>query len=206
MPGPLLTFAIGESAKRGYIAGPLIVAGHAILELALVFSIAFGLVSFAGRGWLVDLLAVAGGIVIAYMGIQNIRGSRVVSFDPIAEISAEGATAARREDSQRQATAKDMRRPILGGIVISAANPYWILWWAGVVAAYFKQVSAYGAAGYISFFTGHILADLAWYSLVAVIVATGRRWFDNLFYRRLILASGIFLVLLGALFVSSGLT
>ena len=35
MPGPLLTVTIGESARRGFSAGPLLVLGHAVLELAL---------------------------------------------------------------------------------------------------------------------------------------------------------------------------
>ena len=33
MPGPLLTATISESSQRGFITGPLMIAGHAILEL-----------------------------------------------------------------------------------------------------------------------------------------------------------------------------
>ena len=32
MPGPLLTVTVGEAARRGFWAGPLIIVGHALLE------------------------------------------------------------------------------------------------------------------------------------------------------------------------------
>ena len=32
MPGPLLTVTVGEAARRGFWAGPLIMVGHALLE------------------------------------------------------------------------------------------------------------------------------------------------------------------------------
>ena len=35
MPGPLLTLTVGEAARR-VLGGPLIIVGHALLELALV--------------------------------------------------------------------------------------------------------------------------------------------------------------------------
>jgi len=37
MPGPLLTLTVGEAARRGFWAGPLIIVGHALLELALAY-------------------------------------------------------------------------------------------------------------------------------------------------------------------------
>ena len=43
MPGPLLTVTISEAARRGPLAGPLLVAGHAVLEGALVALLFFGL-------------------------------------------------------------------------------------------------------------------------------------------------------------------
>ena len=42
-PGPILTVTIAESARRGFKAGPLIISGHALLELILVLAIILGL-------------------------------------------------------------------------------------------------------------------------------------------------------------------
>jgi hypothetical protein len=39
MPGPLLTATISECSQRGFIAGPLLITGHAILELVLVIAL-----------------------------------------------------------------------------------------------------------------------------------------------------------------------
>ncbi|MEK6655195.1 MAG: LysE family transporter, partial [Thermodesulfobacteriota bacterium] len=49
MPGPLLTAAIGEASRRGFIAGPLLVAGHGILELVLVAALLLGLAPYLQR-------------------------------------------------------------------------------------------------------------------------------------------------------------
>jgi len=46
MPGPLLTATISESSQRGFVAGPLMIAGHAILELTLVIALLAGLAPF----------------------------------------------------------------------------------------------------------------------------------------------------------------
>ena len=40
MPGPLLTVTISEATRRGTVAGPLMILGHGILELALVLRLA----------------------------------------------------------------------------------------------------------------------------------------------------------------------
>ena len=50
MPGPLLTATISESSRRGFWAGPLMIAGHAILELALVVALSWGFPVFSDAG------------------------------------------------------------------------------------------------------------------------------------------------------------
>ena len=46
MPGPLLTVTVGEATRRGFWAGPLIILGHGILEMALVLLILAGVGSW----------------------------------------------------------------------------------------------------------------------------------------------------------------
>ncbi len=46
MPGPLLTVTVAESARIGFRAGPLLMTGHAVLELLLVIAIVYGLGPF----------------------------------------------------------------------------------------------------------------------------------------------------------------
>lgn len=191
VPGPMFTLALGESAKRGFIAGPLIVAGHAILEIALVFGLAFGLLTVLGEPRIINGLAVIGGLIIVGMGVLMIKGSGEVSLDGAVD-----------EARKRSITPSN---PVVGGAIVSAANPYWAIWWVGVASAYFQQVSVHGAIGYATFFTGHILADLIWFGVVAFVVATGRKLAAPQTYRWLIIYSGVFLIILGVFFVYSGL-
>ena len=43
MPGPLLTATISESTRRGFLAGPRLMVGHALLEAALLLLLLWGL-------------------------------------------------------------------------------------------------------------------------------------------------------------------
>ena len=60
------------------------------------------------------------------------------------------------------------------------------------------------ASGAWPFFAGHILADLAWYSLVAVAVAGGRRFLTDRLYRGLIAVCAAFLVVFAGYFAYAG--
>jgi len=46
MPGPMLGVTIDGSLKKSWMAGPLIVLGHGILELLLIAVMTFGLKDF----------------------------------------------------------------------------------------------------------------------------------------------------------------
>ena len=86
----------------------------------------------------------------------------------------------------RRRRAADCRRsrarragPVAAGFLISLSNPYWILWWATVGITYLNLSLRFGAMGLAAFFGGHLLADLSWYSLVALGVARGRRFLER---------------------------
>ena len=59
--------------------------------------------------------------------------------------------------------------------------------------------------GVISFYLGHIMADILWYFLVALLVVTGKRFISDRVYNFIIIICGFFLVVLGGRFIADGL-
>ncbi len=60
MPGPLLTVTINESYRRGFVAAPLLVAGHAVLEATLIVLLVLGLDRVVGNDLFFGVVGVAG--------------------------------------------------------------------------------------------------------------------------------------------------
>lgn len=194
MPGPLLTVTIEESTRRGAGAGPLLLLGHGLLEFLLLVLLLFGLGGFLTQQVVGRLVAVLGGLVLIWMGREMLKGAGAGAV----QLQLTGAEAA------ALFPARPVWRAVMAGGVISLANPYWLLWWATIGAAFLAQAARLGTAGVVSFFSGHILADLGWYSLIAAGVAAGRRFISQRLYQYLIMGCGIFLLILGALFILAG--
>ncbi len=184
VPGPLFTITVGESVKRGFIAGPLIILGHGILELILVLLIVMGVTRFIDGEGPKTAIAVTGGVILIIMGgmmIKDAAGARPV------------VTAGKKREGLH---------PVLSGIVGSLSNPYWLIWWATVGLGYLVSSVRYGFAGVAAFFIGHVSADLAWYSLLALAVSKGRRMIGDRGYRFMLYGCGFFLIAFGGWFVS----
>jgi threonine/homoserine/homoserine lactone efflux protein len=82
----------------------------------------------------------------------------------------------------------------LAGILMSIANPYWIIWWATIGFGYVLVSKELGFAGIAFFFAGHILGDLVWYSTISIVVGKGRKFFSNKIYRILVGTCAAFLL------------
>ena len=238
MPGPLLTLTIGESARRGFAAGPLVVLGHALLEGALVVALVLGLASLLGAPAVGRSIAVVGGVFLIYLGWGMARdawlgrveldggcgrpahagsqppewGSRAgeagagVPGHPGGGGAGSSPGAAPGHSATRSPGPLSPGRmhPVLAGVLVSLSNPYWTLWWATVGLGYIVLSLKQGTAGLVSFFSGHILSDLAWYSLVAGAVAGGRRFLTPAVYRGILVCCGAFLIFLGGSFIYMG--
>ncbi|MBW1991213.1 MAG: LysE family transporter [Deltaproteobacteria bacterium] len=185
MPGPLLTVTVGESARRGFWAGPLIIVGHAALELALVLLLLIGLGAWLHRPWILGVVGLSGAGVLAWMGLGLVKASRHSRLE---------------FDSQ---TAGGLH-PVWAGVLMSLANPYWLLWWLTIGLGYVLFSAKFGLFGVFLFFIGHILADFAWYSLVSAAVAQGRHFLSDKLYRGFLAGCGVFLVAFGGYFGIQG--
>lgn len=193
-PGPLSVLAIREATVFGVRAGPLAALGHGIVEALLVIALALGLSRALDDGSaLTALIALAGGAILVYLGVALLRSL------PHAELAPRISSAAR----EGAATAAALRVVLLGALV-SVGNPYWVIWWASVGTKLTADSLEAGIAGPGAFFAGHILSDLAWLTLLASAVHSGRRWFGLRTYRWLLGVCGVFLVALGVFFVGSG--
>lgn len=186
MPGPLLTVTIAESARRGFKAGPLIVLGHAILELALIIALLAGLSFYLKKPLVTNIISIVGGAFLLFIGLNMIR-----------DVLAGRATL---EGSGNDVKGVNMH-PVMAGILVSVSNPFWIVWWATIGLTYLTMALKSGVMGITSFFSGHIMADLLWYSLVAAAIAGGRRFIKLQVYQGIIMLCGLFLIGLGGYFI-----
>lgn len=185
MPGPLLTATISESSRHGFIAGPLMMIGHATLELGLVIAFLLGLAPFFQLPMVFVATALVGSVILFRMAFQMFRSL------PTLRLSLEGDQ-------------KKRNHPMISGILMSVANPYWIIWWATIGLGYILYSWQFGFWGIAFFFVGHILADLVWYSLISAAVAGGRHFLTNRLYRGLIAFCALFLVVFAGYFAYEG--
>jgi threonine/homoserine/homoserine lactone efflux protein len=186
MPGPLLTVTVSESSRRGAHVGPMMIFGHSLLELALVIALLSGLAPFLVRDDVFIFISLAGGAVLLWMGTTMLR-----SLPQLSLVTTKG-------DGKS-------RNLLLTGIVLSAANPYWLIWWASIGLGYIMYSMKFGLLGVAAFFFGHILADLAWYCLISFGIAKGRRFFSDKLYRRMIGACAVFLLFFSCWFLYGGI-
>jgi len=179
MPGPMFVVVLGQSPRRGFWTGPLAVLGHGVLETLLVGAVIFGLAEIISSPAVIKVMALAGGVVLLYMGVEMLRSAAGLSL----------------LGEQAEGSKVPGMHPFWAGILASLANPYWTIWWATIGLGYLLIARRTGAAGLASFLAGHILADLVWYTIVSSLATSGGRWLTDGIYRGLIRVCAV--VLLG---------
>jgi threonine/homoserine/homoserine lactone efflux protein len=190
MPGPLLTVTIAQTARRGFIASVLLVAGHSLLELLLIIGLVIGLGHFLEIRIVKGVVTLLGGAMLLWMGGGMIRDARNGSLD-LCITATDGANA----------ETGVLRSPILTGMIVSISNPYWVMWWATIGMTFFAALTRNAFATIGAFYFGHIMGDIVWYLAVGGAVATGRRFINPTVYRIIVQACGVFLIFLGCSFI-----
>ncbi len=185
MAGPLLTMAISESPRKGYMTGPLLILGHGLLEITLLVFLILGLAPILKQDFIFGIIALSGSIILLWMAFGMFRSLPSLDLDFKSGKSSGGHL-------------------VLSGILMSLANPYWAIWWATIGLGYIIHSQEFGLMGITVFFIGHILADLAWYSLISFSIVKGRTFFNVSFYRGLIGFCACFLVIFAGYFGYSG--
>jgi threonine/homoserine/homoserine lactone efflux protein len=190
MPGSLLTYALDKTIRTGAKAGFLISIGHSLLELLLVLLMLAGVGAYLGTETAKTVIGIVGGGVLLFFGITMLRDAvqDKVSID------------VKGHSKEKQGNM------ILGGAIISASNPFFIIWWMAVglgmiMAAY----STFGLAGVAAFYFGHILSDITWYGFLSIVISRTRGFISRKVYRGIVAVLGVCLIGFGGSFLAAAI-
>jgi threonine/homoserine/homoserine lactone efflux protein len=179
-PGPLFATTIARGYGDGN-AGLKVSFGHAVVELPLIAAIFFGLDTVLRNDAVFVGIGLIGGAVLAYLGMDMIRNRR---------------TAVERAKISRHGS-------FISGAMLTAVNPYWLLWWATVGATLVAGSVEFGLIMLPAFAIVHLSCDFVWYSFVGFTVHRSKSMWSERRHHYLFLASGAIMLVFGAYFVVS---
>jgi threonine/homoserine/homoserine lactone efflux protein len=179
-PGPTLVATINASIAGNWASGLKISLGHVIVELFLVILILFGLSAVALPH--TSAIAAVGGIALILFGGLTLSGSRTATLSTCA--------------------LQPVCNPYSAGLITSAANPYFWIWWLSIGSSMVIAGLEGGLVFVVIFMVGHWSADTLWFTLVSIAVSKGRTIFSDSAYRKIMMLCGIFLILFGIFYLS----
>jgi len=182
VPGPILAVTLAKSYKSPW-AGFQIALGHATIEIPLILLIYFGFSQFFQNNLVQLVLSTLGGGLIIWLGINMFRARADV---------VQGV-----KDAHYNAFTL--------GILTSALNPMFLLWWVTIGTMFIMKFHAFGIAGLILFIITYELPDLSWYSFVSVMTHKTKSLWGQRFQGWLFTACSLLLVGFGIWFLVTGI-
>jgi threonine/homoserine/homoserine lactone efflux protein len=196
-PGPLLTYTMIKSVttrKRGYLVGLWVIIGHAVIEMVIILFLLLGFSFVLKDIVIVRSIGVIGGIILIYFGGSIIRDvyQKKIPTDFLKSSDNPDNPVTKKRQSH-------LENPVIGGMMISIANPYWWIWWATIGFAFMLQfeISLEKWPNLLAFFLGHEAGDLAWYLLVSILSFFGLRRLNKEAYYGFLVVCSVFMIFFG---------
>ncbi len=180
-PGPLFAATVSYGLREGTRAGFKMAIGHTIVEFPLVILLGIGVFSLESFPEFRTVISVLGAITLfVFATIQirtTLRGKELVLSNL-------------------------KQGPLIAGIVFSALNPFFIIWW---LAIGFKLISdamsMWAFAGILIVFGLHIWMDFAWLGTVSFLSSKSSRILSNRNYKILMIGLSLMLIYFGITFL-----
>jgi len=178
-PGPVTAAAIAIGA-RWRCAGPLIAVGHGIVEFPLMILIVLGMDRLLKSAATQVVIGLAGGMFLLIMAVQMLLSLR---------------------DAQNPNAKATKSGPVVAGIVLSAGNPYFLLWWATVGLTLAMTAKGLGIWAFVLFALVHWLCDLVWLGALSWASFKGSAFLGPRVQRTVLLICLAALFIFGLLFI-----
>jgi threonine/homoserine/homoserine lactone efflux protein len=177
IPGPLTTLVLTTSLARGFAAGLRVAVAPLITDAIVI--IASVLFLRAVPEWTLQLIAAIGGLYVIYLGIEAIRAARHATLGG--------------------ASVTPPRADLSRGVMVNLLSPHPWVFWLGVggplLIGYGTQSLPIAALFLLGFYLLLVGSKIA----LAALAAGGRKLLNDTWYRRLLVGSGMLLILMGLL-------
>jgi len=160
--------------------------GHTLVELPLVILMALGISSVMNLPGFAFAVGLIGGSALIAFGLLQIRDAIQQSrtLEPVREVGLQ-------------------KKALILGVVLTALNPYFILWWLTVGLGLVVQAVELGALlGVIIMYFAHVWMDYAWLTGTAYLSARGTMLLGGRGYKLLLLGLAAFLIYFGVGFIA----
>ncbi|MEO2219946.1 MAG: LysE family transporter [Nitrosopumilus sp.] len=181
-PGPLFAANITYGLRDGFRSGIKIAIGHSIVELPLVILLGIGVFSLE--------IFPEFRVIISIFGAVTLFGFAIMQIKSIFRKNSGIST-------------KPKHGPIITGILFSALNPFFIIWWLTIG---FKLISdamlIWAFAGILIVFVLHIWMDFVWLGMVAFLASKSVKIISNKNYKIMISGLSLILIYFGITFLT----
>ena len=179
-PGPLFAANITHGLKDGAKSGIKMAIGHTIVELPLVILLGIGVFSLELFPEFRTVISILGAITLFIFAAMQIK------------------TIFRNKES----TTNLKQGPLVSGILLSALNPFFIIWWLTIG---FKLISdamlIWAFSGILVLFVLHIWMDFAWLGAISYLVSKSAKILSNKNYKIIMICLSVMLVYFGITFL-----
>ena len=179
-PGPLFAANIAHGLRDGAKSGIKMAIGHTIVELPLVILLGIGVFSLELFPEFRTVISILGAITLFVFAAIQIK------------------TIFRNKES----TTNLKQRPLVSGILLSALNPFFIIWWLTIG---FKLISdamlIWAFSGILVLFVLHIWMDFAWLGAISYLASKSAKILSNKNYKIIMICLSVMLVYFGITFL-----
>ena len=181
-PGPLFTANITYGLKQGTKAGIKIAIGHSLVELPLVILLGIGIFSLEIFPEFKIIISILGAITLFVFAFMQIK-----------------STLKKNEKSET----KLKQGPIITGVLLSALNPFFIIWWLTIGLKLISDAMAIWAfVGILIVFVLHVWMDFVWLGSTAFLISKSKKIISNTNYKIIMLALSAILIYFGITFLT----
>jgi threonine/homoserine/homoserine lactone efflux protein len=124
-------------------------------------------------------IGLAGGILLLIMAIQTLKN----------------LTKPKKQDVSAK------HKPILTGLILSASNPYFLIWWATIGLALATTAGSFGVWAFALFALTHWLTDLIWLQALSYASFRGTNLLGQKSQRIVLALCSVALLLFGLFFI-----